>query len=144
MSDKAENVAGALSPGRVAKISKAYEAEGKNAVVRHALSRNAISEVIFEPASVAGVAPEFNVEVKTLPVANQKASGRCWIFAGLNVLREIIATKCKIKKFELSQNYISLYDKIEKSNFTLETILKLGARNHDDRELAFILHDSPG
>lgn len=141
MSNKAENVAGALSPERVAKISKAYEAEGKNAVVRHALSRNAISEVIFEPASVAGIAPEFNVEVKTLPVANQKASGRCWIFAGLNVLREIIATKCKIKKFELSQNYISLYDKIEKSNFALESIVKLAAHDHDDRVLQFILND---
>ena len=85
------------------------------------------------------MANEFSIDLKTLPVANQKASGRCWIFAGLNVLREIVAKACGLSKFELSQNYISLYDKIEKSNFALETILKLGARDHDDRELAFIL-----
>src|SRR5574344_1234865 len=141
MADNRENVVGALTAEKSAAIAKSYESDLKNNVVRHALSRNPISEVVFEPASVINVAPEFNVEVKTLPVANQKSSGRCWIFAGLNVLRELIAKKCNIKKFELSQNYISLFDKIEKSNFTLESIIKLSKNAHDDRVLQYILQD---
>jgi bleomycin hydrolase len=141
MADSQQNVVGALTLEKAAAISKSYEADLKNNVVRHALSRNPISEVVFEPSSVMNVAPQFNVEVKTLPVANQRASGRCWIFAGLNVLRELIAKKCNIKKFELSQNYISLFDKIEKSNFALESIIKLSKNAHDDRVLQFILTD---
>jgi bleomycin hydrolase len=130
---------GSLDEKRVAEILAAYEKDEKNTIVRHALSRHGINDSIYDPSSLASVAPEFSIDLKTLPVANQKMSGRCWIFAGLNVMREIIAKKCGIKKFELSQNYISLYDKIEKANFALETILELGARDHDDREFAFIL-----
>jgi len=130
---------GALDTERRSAIVSSYEKEGKNKVVRHALSRHSISNVIFDSSSLAMVAPVFSIDLKTLPVANQKQSGRCWIFAGLNVLREIVAKKCGLREFELSQNYISLYDKIEKSNFALETILSLAKRDHDDRELHFIL-----
>lgn len=135
------NVLGALDEKRTSSILASYEKDTKNVLVRHALSRNAISSVVFEPGSLLQVTPEFSIDLKTLPVANQKVSGRCWIFAGLNVLREIIAKRCDLKKFELSQNYISLYDKIEKANFALECVLSLASRDHDDREFAFILHD---
>lgn len=130
---------GALNAEKVTKIMADYEANKQNAVVRHALSRHSISNVIFNTDSLREVTPSFSIELKTLPVANQKQSGRCWIFAGLNVLREIVAKKCGLPKFELSQNYISLFDKIEKSNYALETILEIGNRDHDDRELHFIL-----
>ncbi|MCH3910011.1 MAG: C1 family peptidase [Bacilli bacterium] len=138
------HVNGSLDETRTKSILSNYERDDKNTIIRHALSRNAISSVIYDSSSLPSVSPEFSLELKTLPVANQKASGRCWIFAGLNVLREIIAKKCDLKKFELSQNYISLYDKIEKANFALESILALGDRDHDDREFSFILHDPIG
>ncbi len=132
-------IKGVLDEARTAEILSAYEKDDKNAVIRHALARHSLPNVIFDSSSIGDVSPEFSIELKTLPVANQKMSGRCWIFAGLNLLREIIAQQCGHKKFELSQNYISLYDKIEKANYVLETILKLGARDHDDREFAFIV-----
>jgi bleomycin hydrolase len=136
--------AGALTSSKVAGILSAYEADPKNRVVRHALARNTISESIYENASATGVNPEFSINLKTLPVPNQRMSGRCWIFAGLNILREYLARKLGLQKFELSQNYISLYDKIEKANFALESVIALCARDHDDREFAFILHDPVG
>jgi bleomycin hydrolase len=133
------DVKGALDEARTQGILASYAKDDKNAVARHALARHSIPNVVFDSASLAEVAPQFSLEIKTMPVANQKMSGRCWIFAGLNILRETIAKECALKKFELSQNYISLYDKIEKANFALETLLALGARDHDDRELAFVL-----
>ena len=136
-----EKTLGALDEGATNEILKNYEEDKKNVVVRHALSRQSISNVTFDSSSLAGVNPKFSIDIKTLPVANQRQSGRCWIFAGLNVLREIIANKIGLKNFELSQNYISLYDKIEKSNFALETILQIGDRDHDDRELSFVLKE---
>ena len=73
---------------------------------------------------------------------NQKASGRCWIFAGLNLLREKIAKELDLDKFELSQNYLALYDKIEKANYALESVLSLAERNPmEDRLFRFILEN---
>lgn len=134
-----EKVIGALTEARTAEIEKSYVLDSKNLIVRHALSREQITSAIYESGALGDIAPTWSINLKTLPVCNQRRSGRCWIFAGLNVLREIIAKECGLKDFQLSQNYISLYDKIEKANFALETILELGDRDHDDRELHFIL-----
>ncbi len=137
-----EKVLGSLDKERTEEILKNYENDKSNLLLRHALSRNAISSVIFDSSSLKDVDTKFSIDIKTLPVANQRQSGRCWIFAGLNVLREIVAKKCEIEgQFELSQNYISLFDKIEKANFALENVLKLANRDHDDREFAYILQD---
>jgi len=138
------NKEGALTLERQEKILAEYLKEEKNTVVRHALSRHSISNVIYDPSSLREVAPEFSLKLNTMPACNQKMSGRCWIFAGLNVLREIIAKATGLHNFELSQNYIALFDKIEKSNFALESVLALGDREHDDRELAWILKEPVG
>jgi bleomycin hydrolase len=134
-------IVGALDEKRTAEILSGYEKDEKNALTRHALARNSVTSITFEPSSVKEVNPHFSLDLKTMPVTNQRSSGRCWIFAGLNFLREIIGKKAHIKSFELSQNYISLYDKIEKANYALETIVNFTGRDHDDREFAFILHD---
>lgn len=81
----------------------------------------------------------FSNEIKTLPVTAQKNSGRCWIFAGLNVLREVIAKKYNLKDFELSQNYTAFYDKLEKINYFIESIDDFLDVNQDDRTLQHIL-----
>ncbi|MCR4562728.1 MAG: C1 family peptidase [Bacilli bacterium] len=132
---------GALDLEAQKKIRDRYNADPKNAIIRRAISRSSIVDIAFEADALTSTNNVFNVEVKTMDVCNQKNSGRCWIFAGLNVLREIVAKELGLKKFELSQNYVSLFDKIEKANFALETILVLGERDHDDRELRHILSD---
>ena len=138
---KEEKVVGALTLKKQDGLTKKILDERANRVTAHALARNAITEVVFNPSSVKEVNPAFSISIKTMGACNQKASGRCWIFAGLNLLREIIAKKMNVKEFELSQNYTALCDKIEKANFALESILSLADRDHDDRVLQFILND---
>ncbi len=82
---------------------------------------------------------QFSINIPTLPVTNQMASGRCWLFAGLNVLREEVAKKLNLSEFELSQNYVAFYDKLEKINFTLESLIALKDRPWDDRTLSWVL-----
>lgn len=141
MSDNSKKVLGALDNEATEKIMNDYVSDEKNGIIRRALSGNTLSSVVFETSSIPSVEMNFSTEVKTMAVCNQKQSGRCWIFAGLNVLREIVAKKLNLEKFELSQNYISLFDKIEKANFALETIISFLGRDHDDREVHFILKD---
>ena len=66
---------------------------------------------------------EFNIEVKTHGITDQKESDRCWLFAGLNILREIVIEKCNLDNFELSGSYITFYDKLERFNTLLERFI---------------------
>lgn len=128
-----------LSEGLYKSLKKNYQKDTKNVIVRHALSKHNINTIVFDDKNNIDVPYIFSKEVKTLPVCNQKASGRCWIFAGLNVLREIIASKLNLKDFELSQNYIALYDKLEKSNYLLTCIIDLIDEKPNERVLMHLL-----
>ncbi|KAJ1968273.1 bleomycin hydrolase, partial [Dimargaris verticillata] len=74
-------------------------------------------------------------------ITNQKSSGRCWIFAGLNALRIPMLSKFKIDDLELSQPYVFFYDKLEKSNWFLESMIELSDKPIDDRTVSFLLTD---
>ncbi|MBQ9457416.1 MAG: C1 family peptidase [Bacilli bacterium] len=130
---------GSLDKATTEKILSSYQKDHSNAVLRHALSRGTIANAVFEPMGQTQTTLTFNTEIKTMPVTNQKASGRCWIFAALNVLRESIAKKLGTANFELSENYISLYDKIEKANFALESVIQLCQYSPNERVFMHIL-----
>ena len=121
-----------------------YQKDGKNAVVRHAISKTPLSTVVRTQDEIEDVNFDFDINIKTLAAANQKASGRCWIFAATNCLREMIAKELDIPVFELSQSYIAFYDRLEKSNYTLEVIIELISKDYDDRTLTFILQNGIG
>lgn len=111
--------------------------------VQKALSRVIVKneiQGIFEKLEVKpSIQFKFSNEIKTLPVTSQKQSGRCWIFAGLNVLREIVANQYGLKEFELSQNYTAFYDKLEKINYFIEIMDDFLTCDQDDRTLQHIL-----
>ena len=112
-----------ITAEQLSNLRESYLEDGKARVVRNALTKNDIASIsrVFE-AECAN--PNlFSINLKTMPVTNQEASGRCWIFSAMNVLREIIAKKYGIREFELSQNYVAFYDKLEKANWFMECIL---------------------
>ncbi|PWZ03236.1 peptidase C1B, bleomycin hydrolase [Testicularia cyperi] len=75
-------------------------------------------------------------EVK--PVVNQKSSGRCWLFATCNVIRHQSAKVLNLDEFELSQSYLSFWDKLEKSNYFLENMIQLADKPLDERVVGFL------
>ena len=116
-----------------------YKADSKNTIIRHMMSNQAMSEVIKSKDDIADVDFNFDINIETMSATYQKQSGRCWIFAALNVLREKIAKECNIANFELSQSYIAFYDRLEKVNWTLEAIMECLGSSYDDRTLTFLL-----
>ena len=128
----------------LSRVFKEYEKDKVNKVIRHALSQQTIDEIAKNQDRASETNFNFSLNLKTMPVANQKRSGRCWIFAATNVLREIIAKKCNIESFELSQSYVAFYDKLEKYNYELEAILDLIDKEHDDRTLVHVLNNAIG
>ena len=72
-------------------------------------------------------------------VTNQRKSGRCWLFAALNVLRDRMMSEMGVKSLELSQAYLQFFDKLEKANLFLENMIRLVDRPIDDREVSLRL-----
>lgn len=129
----------AVAQEDLARYAKAYQEDVKNRAMTHALSKQSVADAAYSIAGAAKTQFKFSIDIPTMPVTNQKSSGRCWLFAGLNVLREIIAKKYKIKEFELSQNYVAFWDKFEKINYFLETVLDTTQLPPDDRTLAWVM-----
>lgn len=77
-------------------------------------------------------------------MTNQKSSGRCWLFAALNVIRLPLVKHLNLEDFEFSQNYLFFWDKIERCNFVLHNIVETAKRNEpvDGRLVSFILRVS--
>lgn len=81
----------------------------------------------------------YSISLEQGKVTNQKQSGRCWMFAALNCMRFQVIKKLNLKDFELSQNYTFFYDKLEKANYFLESILKTLDEPTDSRLIAHLL-----
>lgn len=85
----------------------------------------------------------FNTSISTegAPVTNQRASGRCWLFAATNQLRLNVASELNLKEFELSQAYLFFYDKLEKANYFLDQIIDTHEEEDGSRLVDYLLAD---
>ncbi|MBL1224852.1 aminopeptidase C [Enterococcus sp. BWR-S5] len=106
----------------------------QNAVVRNGITGSAETQ----EAKVENV-QVFSVDLETGKVANQKKSGRCWMFAALNTFRHKMINSFQLKDFELSQNYTFFWDKYEKSNYFYENVIATADQELTSRKVAFLL-----
>lgn len=84
--------------------------------------------------------PVFSIDLDTGDVANQKQSGRCWMFAALNTMRHDLKNRFGVAKdFELSQSYTFFWDKLEKSNYFYENVIKTASLPTSDRKVAWLM-----
>ncbi len=106
----------------------------KNRMARNALSRSKLQDVALNWDSFREINHSFShVVKKELKVTNQKKSGRCWLFAATNILRLKVANHYKLEEFELSQSYLYFWDKFEKANFFLESVIETKDEAFDSR-----------
>lgn len=92
---------------------------------RRAVTKNGVFSSSTDNELLKNAKRTFSVNVDSGSITNQKRSGRCWMFAGLNVLRGIAIKKLNIKDIEFSQTYLQFFDKMEKANSFLDKIIKL-------------------
>lgn len=106
-------------------------------VASHAAQENGIFKASQNLQSKIDLDPTFSIEIDTGKPADQKQSGRCWMFAALNTFRHKFINEFKTEDFEFSQAYTFFWDKYEKSNWFMEQII--GDIEMDDRRLKFLL-----
>lgn len=126
------------------KIEKEYLADKSCTLARHALTGTDLAVVASSKDDVKDMDFKFDINIKTMPVNNQKSSGRCWIFAACNFMREFIGKKLGAKEFKLSQSYIAFYDKLEKLNYTLNALVETIHEDYDDRTVQFLVQNGIG
>jgi len=115
--------------------------DSKNRLGLSALSTNNPAAILEVPSAILKDTQYFNLAIphEGSPVTNQRSSGRCWIFAACNVFRIAIQQKYNIEKFELSQAYLFFWDKVEKANYFLESILDTAGEDVDSRILGALM-----
>lgn len=123
------------------KFGDDFDKERVNKVAMNAVTSNGINAAAKNPEAKARNRFGFSVEVETGKVCDQKKSGRCWMFASYNLMRLEIMKKLNLENMELSQNYPMFYDKLEKSNYFLESMLELIDEPVDSRVVSFLLQD---
>jgi len=121
--NKSENK-GALTAEMMGRLQASFKNEAADKAVRNALGASVdANQLAMNQENMEEFDKEFSVEVKSKGITDQKRSGRCWLFTGLNVLRAKAIAKHKLKEFQFSQAYIFFYDQLEKSNMFLQNII---------------------
>lgn len=107
--------------------------------IMNALSNNDLKDIAVNRVFLNTHNNLFNYRIKTKGITDQEKSGRCWLFAGLNLLRPKVIKKYNLSDFEFSQSYLFFWDKMEKSNFFLESIIETVDKDLLDREMEHLL-----
>jgi bleomycin hydrolase len=130
---------GQLTPQLLTDLRHAFQANPKYKLALNAVTQTSVDDVALNRDVVTNTDFTFSHWLDDWAVTNQKNSGRCWMFAGLNLFRVGAMKKMKLKDFEFSQNYTLFWDKFERANYFLEAIIETAAQPVDDRVVAFLL-----
>ena len=128
-----------ISGELLARCKKAYDEDRQAHLMTAAAAQTPLAKIAMDPVKAAKVGDTFSIELKTRGITAQQQSGRCWLFASMNVMREVVAEKCEMDKFELSGNWLAFWDKFEKINFCLEAILDCADLPTADRTVNWVL-----
>ena len=123
---------------------KEFSSDSSAKVAQNAVTSNNLSTVALRRDLVQEVDFTFSTKLDEWKATNQKSSGRCWLFATLNLFRPGAMKKMNVKEFEFSQAHIHFWDKFERSNHFLEAIIETSDRPVDDRTIHFLLSDPIG
>ena len=121
-----------------------FAAQRANRVAMNAVTNNGLLASAIQRGAVENDVHEYSICLKQGDICNQKQSGRCWMFAALNTLRYQVMRKCSLKTFELSQAYLFFWDKLEKSNYFLESILETLEEPTGGRLVSYLLTSPVG
>ena len=129
---------GSITPEMLSEIRTGYAGTPADKAIRNALNTTSIAVLSANADNAAMIDTEFSDRVETWGITDQKSSGRCWLFTGLNVLRAAAAKQHGLGDFRFSQNYNFFYDQLEKANLFLQAVIDTRDKGFDDREVDWL------
>ena len=131
--------ASALSYEHIAAFQHNFRTNPAYRVAQNAVTLTSVDDIALNREIVTSIDHSFSTTLDNWSVTHQKKSGRCWMFAGLNLFRPGAMARMNLKSFEFSQNYLLFWDKLEKANYFLEAILETADRPADERTVHWLL-----
>ena len=135
---------GGISADMLREIRSAYEGSAADKALRNALNAASINVLAASAENLAMIDTHFSDQVKTVGRTDQKSSGRCWLFTGLNVLRAKMIQEHNLGAFTFSQNYLFFYDQLEKANLFLQGIIDTRSLPMEDRTVDWLFANPLG
>ena len=133
-----------VTKAQIEEFRKSFDSDPSATVAQNAVSNADLSTLALRRDLVQDMDFSFSTKLDDWNATNQRRSGRCWLFATLNLFRVGAMKKMNVKNFEFSQAHIHFWDKLERANHFLEAILETSDRPVDDRTIHFLLSDPIG
>jgi len=133
-----------LSMDDIKNMSTALQNNTEKTALTNAISNNAIKKLAVNRENVGQVNFYINTKVETKGISNQKSSGRCWMYTGLNVLRAKVIEKYQLDDFQFSHNYLFFYDQLEKANLFYNGMIETASLPLNDRKVEWLLKNPIG
>ncbi len=130
---------GSLPKKTIQGFRDAFAADRAARIASNASVKSGLLEAATDAEALGRLPHAFSLRLKQGSITYQKSSGRCWLFSGLNTLRYEMIHRFDLEDFELSQNYLFFYDKLERSNYFLENMILLAKEPLEGRLMQFLL-----
>ena len=135
---------GGISKEMLSEIQKAQQASPANRAIQNAVAANSIDALAKNHQNAGDLDTWFSVETKQQSITDQKSSGRCWMFSGLNVLRSNFAQKTDSLSISFSQAYLFFWDQLEKANLMLQGVIDTATKPIDNQRVQFFFKSPIG
>ena len=140
LSMTAQTKQGGISPEMLSEIQQQNAPTASDRALRNALAANAIDLLAKNQQNARALDTYFSVETKAQSITDQKSSGRCWMFSGMNVLRANFAKRTDSLTVSFSQDYLFFWDQLEKANLMLQGVIDTAEKPIDDQRVQFFFH----
>ena len=128
---------GGISSKMLGEIQKQNKMTPAENAIANAIAANSIDNLAQNRNNAAELDTYFSIETPKQTITDQKSSGRCWMFSGMNVLRANFAKRTDSLRVEFSQAYLFFYDQLEKDNLFLQGVIDTGKKPIDDQRVQF-------
>lgn len=135
---QAQTAGGGLSAGMLEQLRQSYKDTPADKAIRNALGNVDARTLALNVDNLKAMDTHFSIRVDSKGITDQKSSGRCWLFTGLNVMRAKAIAKYDMPAFEFSQNYLFFYDQLEKANLFLQGIIDTSDKAIDDQMVSWL------
>ena len=135
---------GAINNEMLKRLHDSVKMDNYTKAMQNAVSNNDISTLAFNRGLIDKIDEHFAHKIEIKGITDQKKTGRCWLFTGLNVLRPKIIKKYNLKEFEFSENYLFFWDQLEKANLFLEAIIETKMEEIDSRKVEWLFKNPIG
>ena len=128
-----------LTPSVLSELEQSCAPGSSLRAAQNALAQTDGNRITQNWESIIALDSFFTLRLEDQRITDQKETGRCWMFSGLNILRPIVASKLDCDDIELSQNYLYFFEKLERANLFLEAIILTRDKPYTDRTVEFLL-----